>query len=85
MLIGGIPYSGKLLRIGEKYDFHRENVRRMLAFTVPKDVMPPNFTEKTFANSHKTAKFTKVFPLESFQLYGILSTNMQDQSKFTLQ
>ena len=27
---------------------------------------------KTFAYSHKTAKFTKVFSFESFLLYGIL-------------
>ena len=31
----------------------------------PKDVMLPNFTEKTLANSYKTLKFTKVFSLES--------------------
>ena len=29
--------------------------------------------EKTFVNSHKTAKFMKVFSLESFPLYGIFS------------
>ena len=33
--------------------------------------MPPNFTEKTFANSHKTVKFAKVFSLESFPLYDM--------------
>ena len=36
-----IPYSGKLwgrklLQIGEKYDFHGENVRGLLAFAAPK-------------------------------------------------
>jgi len=31
---------------------------------------PQNFMEKTFTNSHKTAKFTTVFSLESFLLYG---------------
>jgi len=36
-----------------------------------KDTMPQNFAEKTFTNSHKTAKFVKVFSLESFLLYGI--------------
>ena len=30
----------------------------------------PNFGEKTFAYSHKTAKFAKVFTLESFPLNG---------------
>ena len=35
------------------------------------DATPSNFAEKTFANSHKTSKFVKVFSLESFPLYGI--------------
>ena len=33
--------------------------------------MPPNFAKKNFANSHKTSKFAKVLPLESFPLYSI--------------
>ena len=36
----------------------------------PKDATPPNFAEKTFVNSHKTSKFTKVLSLKSFPLYG---------------
>ena len=32
----------------------------------------PNFVEKTFAGDSKTAKFVKVFSLESFPLYGKL-------------
>ena len=32
---------------------------------------PPNFAEKTFANSHKTLKLAKVFSLKSFPLYSI--------------
>ena len=58
----------KLSWIGEKYDF-----QRLLAFAAPKYITSPpslNFTEKTFANSHKTAKFTKVFSLKSSPLYG---------------
>ena len=43
----------------------------MLAFAVLKDGTPQNFTEKTFMNSHKTSKFTKVFSLESFWLLGL--------------
>ena len=44
--------------------------------------MPPNFVEKTFANSHKTTKFTKVFSLESFPLYSMkLKTWEQDQTQ----
>ena len=58
-------------KLGEKYDFHGEKFRGLLAFAVPKDTTTPNFVEKTFANSHKTAKFAKVFYLESFPLYGI--------------
>ena len=42
----------------------------VLPIVLPKNAMPPNFTEKTFANSHKTSKFAKVFSLESFPLYG---------------
>ena len=41
---------------------------------VPCPKMPRSqiyFAEKTFANSHKTMKFAKVFSLESFLLYGI--------------
>ena len=30
------------------------------------------FVDKTFAYSHKTTKFMKIFSLESFPLYGIL-------------
>ena len=35
-----------------------------------KDVTPPNFTKKTFTNSHKTLKFAKALSLESFPLYS---------------
>ena len=56
-------------RVLAKYDFHG-----LLTFAVPKDATPPNFTEKTFANSHKTEKFAKVFSLEIFPLYSILYT-----------
>ena len=66
----------KLLRIGEKYDFRRENFRGLLVCAAPKDAMPPNFTEKTFANSHKTGKFAKVFSLESFPLYTVVVVRM---------
>ena len=61
----------KLLRISKKYDFRGENFCGLLTFAAPKDTMPQNFAEKTFANSHKTTKFMKVFSLESFPLYGI--------------
>ena len=71
-----IPYSVKLqgrkhLQIGEKYDFRRENFHGLLACAMPKDAMPPNFVEKTFANSHKTAKFAKIPPSKVFR-YTVL-------------
>ena len=73
-LLRGIPYSGKLsrektLRTGEKYDFHGESFCRLVIFAKSKD-----FTEKT-ANSHKTAKFVKVFSLECFPIYSMYIKN----------
>ena len=41
-----------------------EKTRGLLTCAMPKGTMPPNFVEKTFANSHKTAKFAKVFSLK---------------------
>ena len=55
--------------------FEGENFRGLLAFAAPKDATLTNFTEKTFANNHKTTKFPKVFTLKSFLLYGIYSQN----------
>ena len=56
---------------GENSDFRRVNFRGLLTCAVPKDGTPPNFAEKTVANSHKSAKFVKVFSLKSFPLYYI--------------
>ena len=66
-----VPYSGKLSRekTFAKYDFYGENFRGILTFAMPKDITPPNFIKRNFVNSHKTAKFAKVFSLESFPLY----------------
>ena len=62
-----VPYSRELVK---KNIFWGENFHRLLAFAKPKDdATPPNFIEKSFANSHKTVKF-EVFSLESFPLYG---------------
>ena len=62
-------YSGKLSReklsqIGEKYNFCRKNFR----FCCAKGCHISKFCGENF---HKTAKFMKVFFLESFLLYGI--------------
>ena len=58
-----IPYNRKLLR---------EKTFADCSLVPLKDAMPPNFPEKTFANSHKTLKSTKVFSLETSQLYSSL-------------
>ena len=58
--------------IGEKYDFRGKKLSQPACLCRTKDTMPPNFAEKTFVNSHKTAKFAKVFSLKSFPLYGML-------------
>ena len=50
-----------------KRRFCGENFCRLLAFATSKDATTQNFVEKTFANSYKTAKFTKVFSLEVFR------------------
>ena len=60
--IAGNFWWRKLLWIGEKYNFHEENLHRLLPFAAPMDTMLPNFAEKTFANSHKTAKFASFLP-----------------------
>ena len=46
----------------------------------------PDFAEKTFVNSHKTAKFTKVFFLKSFPLYSTVVVEHEDITllKYTL-
>ena len=61
-----VPIAGnfrgrKLSRIGQKYDFCGENFRGLLACAVPKDATPT-----------KTAKFVKVFSLESYPLKGVV-------------
>ena len=65
-----IPYSGKLSREKTftnwwKMWFSRRKLWRLLAFAAPKDATLPNFGEKTFANSHTTVKFVKVFSLKT--------------------
>ena len=38
---------------------------------LPKDATPPNFAEKTVANSQKTLKIAKFFSHKTFPLYSI--------------
>ena len=70
----GVPYSRKLSR--EKTVANRWRIRnlwRKLSWIASATnyvwVQPP----KTFADGPKTSKFTKVFSLESFPLYGMLA------------
>ena len=84
-------WGRKLSWIGEKYKFCGENsqiantifvekTHRLLTFAALKDTTLPNFKEKSFANSHKTAKFAKIFSLESFPLYNIVWTKLEFSS-----
>ena len=64
--IAGNFRGRELPQIGEIYDFRGENFcgknfHELLACVVLKDATPQNFAQNTFANSHKTVKFVKVF------------------------
>ena len=48
-----------------------------LLVSPPKGTTSPNFTEKTFANSHKTWRLANVFSLESFLLYSHMTYQLQ--------
>jgi len=61
--------AGKLSQISGKKKVMKKTFAECL-LVLPKDTTSPNFAEKTFAKSHKISKFTKVFSLESFPLYG---------------
>ena len=56
---------------GWKMSFAEKTFAETLPVSPPKDTMPPNFAEKTFTNSYKNTKFSKVFALQSFPLYCI--------------
>ena len=69
MSICRILYSGKPSR--EKTSANSQ--RKLFCSLLAHQRMPhPQIHGKTFANSHKIVKFTKVFSLESFPLYGTL-------------
>ena len=69
-----IPYSGRLSWKKKKNCVNwwnkGKNFRGLLADGT-KRCHAQNFTEKSFVNSHKSAKSSKVFFLESFLLYGM--------------
>ena len=62
-----VPYRGNFHELVKNTIF----AEKFLWIAAPMDAMPPNFAEKTFVNSHKTAKLMKVFSLEICPLYGI--------------
>ena len=70
----------------EGENFRGENFHDcLLTPAMLKDTTSPNFVEKTFANSHKSAKFVEGFFLESFPLYYCkyiwIVVHMDGQSK----
>ena len=64
--IAGNFWGGKLFANWWKIWFLQRKLSQTACCAAPKDATP---TEKTFMNSHKNAKFAKVFSLESFPLY----------------
>ena len=52
-------------------EFLRENFRGLLPCTAYCSQSLPTFTEKTFADKNKAAKFAENFSLKSFLLYSI--------------
>ena len=74
--IAYISYSGKLSQEktsrmgGKKQQLFTEKTFADSSLVLPKDTMALNFAEETFENSHKTSRFMKVLPLESFPLHG---------------
>ena len=52
------------MRIGEKYDFHRENFCELLAFAMSKDTTPPNFVEKVSLIATKPGNSQNFSPLK---------------------
>ena len=73
-----MPYSGKLLQEKSwwKKFFWWRNLH-LIAQWCHQKTPAFKFCGKTFANSHKTAKLTKVFSLKSFPPYGIVCTGGQ--------
>ena len=55
------PFAGEnFCELVENKIFVEEGSVADCSLVTPKDDMPTNFIEKTFANSHKTSKFVKV-------------------------
>ena len=65
--IAGNFRERKLLRIGEKYDFRGENVRRLLAFAAPKDTTPQITWRKLSRIATKPRNSQKFSPLKVFR------------------
>ena len=47
------------------------------SLVLPIDAMSPNFTKKTFADSHKISKIAKVFSLASFPLFNTFKSYIE--------
>ena len=67
-----IPYSRKFLWEKTfvnwlKKNFFMEKTFADCSLVPPKDVLPPNFVEKAFENSHKTSNLIKFSPSKVFR------------------
>ena len=69
-------FEGENFRELVKIRFSQRKLSWIARFYNAKECHAPNFVEKTFAYSHKTVKFAKVFSLESFLLYGTFRVHM---------
>ena len=68
-------FEGENLRKLMKNTIFVEKLSRIARFGCAKDATLPNFAEKTFVNSHKTAKFAKVsrLPRLKFCIYMLFA------------
>ena len=75
-ILDTVPYSRKLSRKKTfanwwNLRFSQRKLSQIVHFSHAKGHHAPKFHRETFASSHKTVKFVKVFSLQSFLLYSI--------------
>ena len=71
--IAGNFRGRKLSRIGKKYDFRRQNFRRLLTLLPQRTPHPQILQRKLLRIATKLRNSWKVFSLESFPVYGIIA------------
>ena len=77
-IVGNLRGRKKTFANWWKIWFMERKLSQVAWFCCAKECLAPNFAEKTFANSHKAMKFTKVFSFKGFPLYGMqqMTNNM---------